>query len=172
MRSWRRGTAPPGRYFPAPGPGVGDRSRLHSVACSSPRWCVAVGTYSLGTDPNTLAERTLVGMWDGAGWSMVSSPNPTDAEQSALQSVTCISPVSCMAVGSYSTDVDLEDRQPLVERWQGAEWSVIPNPASNSELASVAYTQASSGVAVGQAGVGGAGASEWRPLVEAWRGTK
>jgi hypothetical protein len=77
-----------------------------------------------------------------------------------------------MAVGSYSTHVDLEDRQPLVERWQGAEWSVIPNPATNSELASVAYTQASSGVAVGQAGVGGAGASEWRPLVEAWRGTR
>jgi hypothetical protein len=105
----RNGTA--WSVLPSTGPGVGDRSGLHSVACSSPRWCVAVGTYGLGTDPNTLAERTLVGMRDGAGWSMVSSPNPTDAEQSALQSVTCISPVSCMAVGSYSTHVDLEDRQ-------------------------------------------------------------
>jgi hypothetical protein len=44
-------------------------------------------------------DQTLVESWDGTAWSIVSSPNPSTAENT-LGAVSCVGSTSCTAVGS------------------------------------------------------------------------
>jgi hypothetical protein len=151
-------------------PGMELRSALQSVACPSPGRCLAVGSYSPSMVSNTLDDQTLVEEWDGAAWSMSPTPNASDAQQSVLQSVSCASPSICLAVGSYGTPTNLDDRQPLAESWQGSQWSLTTSPGSKSELASVACSAPSACIAVGRAGA--ANGADAETLVDAWRSTQ
>ncbi|MGO9876711.1 MAG: hypothetical protein ACLPVY_23295 [Acidimicrobiia bacterium] len=80
-----------------PNPNGAANTELLSVSCHSSNSCYAVGGYSTSTTSNTLVEH-----WNGTSWSQVGDPNPAGANGASLSGVSCPSPTSCTAVGSYS----------------------------------------------------------------------
>jgi hypothetical protein len=86
---------------------------LTAVACPSASDCLAVGYHANGTS----VFQTLTEQWDGNLWTIVSSPNPSGAQDSELWGVTCASAAQCWAAGYYATT---GPPQTLVETWQGA----------------------------------------------------
>src|SRR5215831_17343604 len=85
-------------------------SGLFSVACISPRSCMAVGgTSSLSDIGGFLAER-----WNGTRWSIL--PTPT-LPPGMLSTVSWTSPSSCTAVGQTTNRAGIF--VPLAERWNG-----------------------------------------------------
>jgi hypothetical protein len=77
---------------------------VNSIACFSPSWCIAVGTYQ-DTSGNTVG---LTDLLTAGSWSPASAPEPTtagtdaDGHQSvSLNSVSCEASVNCLAGGSF-----------------------------------------------------------------------
>ena len=140
-----------------------DNSYLESVSCVSESWCVAVGYFDPGG-----TNQTLILEWDGASWSIQSSPNVSPTETNELYSVSCLSASFCVAVGDHYNGNFL---QTLVQTWDGINWS-IQNSAntSNTEtnyLFSVSCLSASSCVAVGAIWRSG-----WnQPMAQVWDGS-
>jgi hypothetical protein len=151
---------------PNPGPGGND---LNGVSCLSTSFCVAVGT-ALGSPPQELL--TLVEMWDGTTWSVVPSPDPSNQSVpiNELSGVSCISTVSCTAVGDYITNTG--SRKALIESWDGTAWSVVLSPNASpiglERLTSISCVSISSCTAVGGAFNNG---SVLQTLVETFDGT-
>lgn len=151
------------RMVPTPSGGLGTKSSLESVSCPAANSCVAAGSFT-SSDGRTSMDRTLVERWEGGTWSIVASPNQ-GTEPSALRSISCTSPVACLAVGSFSTGSALEKHQGLAETWNCLRWSIAAAPGSNAELASVACVASGSCTAVGKAASPSAMASEWQAFV-------
>lgn len=134
---------------PSPSPGSSDNS-LTSVSCTTPSACVAVGN---DTD-TTGASEGLAETWNGSTWSVV----PTVSEGSddvILQSVSCVASTLtlCVAVGDVSTPGDSQESEPLVETWNGTNWSEGSLPAlpeNSGLLSSVSCTSSTSCMSVGQ----------------------
>jgi hypothetical protein len=126
---------------------------LVATSCVSSAFCMAVGHYSdqAGDD------QTLIEQWNGTAWVLLPSPDAGSASND-LTGVSCISTVSCWAVGfdGQGTAVD----QTLVESWNGAVWSIAksPNSGPGSGLNGVTCLASGSCVAVGygtlESGVG------------------
>jgi hypothetical protein len=157
VESWNGATW---SIVPSPSPGAWDNV-LTSVSCVSASSCTAVGyvNYSGST------RQTLVESWNGATWSVVSTPNL--AGQNTLGSVSCVSINSCMTVGSYGVTVN----QTLVESWNGMVWSVVPSPNNgryDNQLLSVTCLPSRTCVAVGN---DSNGTSQSSTLVESFNGT-
>ncbi|MCL5445693.1 MAG: hypothetical protein M1121_06545, partial [Actinobacteria bacterium] len=70
---------------------------LNGVSCTSSTSCTAVGNY-YNYHNNTVAQ-TLIESWNGTSWSVPASPNTSSSENNLLTSVSCVSSVSCTAVG-------------------------------------------------------------------------
>jgi hypothetical protein len=87
----------------------------------------------------------------------------------SLDSVSCVSSSSCVAVGSRSAGAGT-----LVEKWNGTKWSVVssPNPSgsSGSTLWGVACTSATSCLAVGD--YNNSAHTATLPTAERWNGSK
>jgi hypothetical protein len=145
--SWSIGPAP----RPAGGTGV-----LVSVACYAPKHCFGVGQ----ADGATLLER-----WDGTAWSIAQSPKISGATEHSLTGVACPTTSKCFAVG-YA--VRAGTKRPLVVRWDGKSWAVLPsaNPPGGGRLSAVACATNINCVAVGATT-----ATSPATLVEAWDGT-
>src|SRR5690348_6477462 len=79
----------------APVPSGATSSNFNGVSCSSGTSCIAIGSYSTAGGTFTLAER-----FNGFNWSIQTTPNPSGATQSVLNSVSCTSAVGCTAVGT------------------------------------------------------------------------
>jgi hypothetical protein len=124
--------------------------------------------------------QALTEMWDGRRWSI--TPDSTYGDTSkfgtSLSAVSCVSPVSCIAVGaSYLPG---NDSVTLVRHWNGMHWSVTPSPNDpdsdlpNNILSGVSCVSRTSCVAVGTASrgatIGNPGAN--RTLIEGWDGTR
>ncbi|MGN6169089.1 MAG: hypothetical protein ACTHQQ_13105, partial [Solirubrobacteraceae bacterium] len=84
----------------------GGGGALDGVACASKDACTAVGAGSVWAH----AER-----WDGKRWSIQRPRRPTGATSTSLSAVSCPSPTTCIAVGSYKDDTD--QQHALIERW-------------------------------------------------------
>jgi hypothetical protein len=69
---------------------------LESVGCVSSASCVAVGFYENGA----LAQQTLIESWNGSAWSLVLSPNESNASDQ-LGGVAHIGKTKWVAVGGY-----------------------------------------------------------------------
>ncbi len=85
-----------------------------------------------------------------AQWTIQPSPNPEGAPVAELDSVSCTSDGSCMAVGYYSPNGTVE--QTLAERWDGSSWTILstPNrPGGADILSGVSCAAPESCVAVG-----------------------
>ena len=103
--------------------------------------------------------------------STIASASAATTNTNVLQDVSCVSSISCMAVGIVEVGHNLSPIKTLTERWNGKVWSVIPSPnpahARNSQLLRVSCTSAINCFAVGSA----AGArSSTSTLVERWNG--
>jgi hypothetical protein len=141
-----------------------------AVACTSPSNCWAVGSNQEEGSPSwhTLTER-----YDGSGWSIVASPDPSGADDSYLVAVACASAGDCWAVGSYDTD---SGHYTLTEQYSGSAWSIVssPNPSSSGALlTAVACISASDCWAVGSSYDLGSGLSlpQAFTLAEQYNGT-
>lgn len=119
------------------------RDMLAAVSCSGPSNCWAVGTQ----DDFPLAEE-----FNGSAWTIVSIPQTGDP--SGLLSVSCPSSSFCEAVGSDYPASSGGISVPLIDTWNGTEWTQIPSPVApvsgqNISLSSVACPSETSCIAVG-----------------------
>ena len=98
-------------------------SELTGVSCASSTACIAIGDY---------ADRSgqfveLVERWDGTRWSIQRTPNPPGTTDSHFDGVSCTSSTACTAAGEYTATTDFGNK-PLLERWDGTNWSVQQTP--------------------------------------------
>jgi hypothetical protein len=137
-----------------PSPGAANEfNELTGVSCTSPTFCMAVGRFG----PNIT--HIIAARWDGSTWTLLPAPNPGGVDAtSELGSISCASDSFCVAVGDY-TCAGIEcpppvrgSVQPLVERWDGSSWSVMPLPYATGHawLTSVSCTSSTFCMAVGE----------------------
>jgi hypothetical protein len=77
-------------------PYVGLFSQLNRLSCVSAVSCQAAGIY---TPANQDTGRTLIESWNGKVWSIAPSPSLSGGAFSQLNGVSCVSSISCTAVG-------------------------------------------------------------------------
>jgi hypothetical protein len=106
-------------------PGVGTgQNELLAVAGSATTDVWAVGDYN---DLSTFTVVTLIEHWNGATWSVVTSPNVMGAQDTILKGVIAISSNNAWAVG-YSTTQNVY--KSLIEHWDGSTWSMVTAPST------------------------------------------
>ena len=112
-RKWAASTAP----IPSSGHGI-----LGGVSCWSVSRCLAVGYYygpgQLGY-PNIGKTTLIAERWNGAKWSVAKLPTPGRAPW--LNSVSCLSTSSCVAVGAVNGASSIVDRS-IADVWNGKTW--------------------------------------------------
>jgi hypothetical protein len=143
---------------------TGANNLLYGVTCVTATDCWAVGIYTGGSNGHdTLAEQ-----WNGATWSVVSTPNASTTLSNLLLSVTCTSASECWAVGWYNTNTGSST---LVEEWTGGAWAIVsaPDPADSNDLYSVACWSSTGCWGVGQSSSDGTLATQ--TLIETWGGS-
>jgi hypothetical protein len=88
-----------------------------SVSCTSPTFCEAVGPAAAAT-------------WNGTSWQSQSFPVPNGASIVNVGGVSCVSAVSCEAVGSYQV-TPCCNYVALAASWDGNSWTLqaTPSPA-------------------------------------------
>ncbi len=136
---------------------------LNAVSCSSPRACVAVGTFETSTAFESFSQT-----WDGTSWNPQTMPKPKITN---LSDVSCVTTTACIAVGNISTGGG--NQAPLAERWNGTGWTLqkTPAPAGTSRdfLLGVSCPAKTSCFAVG---LSSNGSAKHRTLAEHWNGKK
>jgi hypothetical protein len=136
---------------------------LTSVTAFASHDVWAVGYSALGT----LAEH-----WDGAQWSIVPSPN-TSAQQNQLFGVSGSAANDIWAVGSFYDQTGGPSGGPLIEHWDGMNWSIasaIAGPVTtHDQLLGVAAPRAGEAWAVGELTNNPAVGSSL-PLLQRWNG--
>jgi hypothetical protein len=148
----------------SPSKGSNDNT-LNGVSCISASSCVAVGNYRNGISS---PYQTLIESWNGASWSVITSPN-SGVFENLLNGVSCVSATSCITVGSHQDGSGFDET--LAESWNGSSWAITPSPngASNSYnfLHGASCVSASSCIAAGYYVAGGID----RTMIESWNGT-
>ena len=144
-----------------PNPFVG--GAVSSVSCGSATSCAGVGGYTNSYNrPEMLAEQ-----WNGTGWAMAATANPSGVVNSSLTGVSCASANACTAVGNglNSSDTDV----PLAGQWNGTAWAfqTVPSPAY-SGLSGVSCTAANACTAVGSSNIS---STSSQTLALAWNGS-
>ena len=144
--------------------GTNGTAILLAVDCVKAADCIAVGTDGFADSGQSA---TLVEQWNGSSWAVVPSPTPPGFAWSVLNSVSCSSRTSCIAVG-YSQPSS-GNQFSLAEGWNGVEWTMltVPEPAgaTESSLGSVSCAPASGCAAVGAATIAG---TDIQSLAEGW----
>jgi hypothetical protein len=152
------------RALPSPPFGPYVNSDLEDLACTSTRFCMAVG--DRGGLPAT-ADR-----WNGTRWSVLPVPvhlparlRHPKAALSGLTSVSCPSSSTCLAVGGrFQFGVHRQFTQAsMAARWDGTRWTTFKVPVTHAVLLSVACTSTDDCVAIGGR-VGRHLRSEARPI--------
>jgi hypothetical protein len=161
-----------------PGPNV--YGGLSAVAAASATDIWAVGAYS-AIWYNSAYRRTLIEHYDGTSWAVVPSPNVPGVDN-ALQAVA-VAGGTAWAVGSTthgeaSSSPQIPSQATLIERWDGARWSIVPSPNgpivdhthAQDDLSSVTIAADGDAWAVGYmyTGKDTSGAT----LIEHWDGTR
>ncbi len=82
----------------------------------------AVGDYT--ASDHTI--RTLIAHWDGASWTVTSSPD----EWGELSGVAAVSARDVRAVGYHMVGAEGSAQIGIVEQWNGSAWSVTESPTS------------------------------------------
>lgn len=123
-------------------------SDFNGNSCTSSEFCMVVGS----TGPSGSGQ-ILIEKWNGSAWTKSSYSNPSGATESRLNSVSCRSTTSCMAVGSY---VDSgKATHPLALSWNGTTWSQTATTGQPSGSTAAEYTSIS--CPTGTSGCGAAG---------------
>jgi hypothetical protein len=151
-------------------------SSLAGVSCPATNYCMAVGWFEAAGLAATYL--TFGEQWNGTSWTLTPTVTPPDQGGGArLNSVSCTSPTSCMAVGEimdfhalnggYFTD------KPLAEKWNGVVWKVVPTAKlvnTGAVLNGISCFLASRCFAVGSNGT--PSHDTQATLAESWNGTK
>jgi hypothetical protein len=112
------------RITPSPTVGAGTTSALSAVAAVSSSDVWAVGAIGVGAE----GSKTLTEHWDGTQWQTVASPNQ-GTMGSALFGIAAIASNDVWAAGYYVTGLGCGFvTQPLIARWDGTHWSIVPSP--------------------------------------------
>ena len=128
------------------------------------------------TPPDQQAPQVLVEHWNGASWQIVSSPplpSGTSRNGGATLSATRIPGTNQLwAVGEWHQWIGLGRGTPLIERWDGTAWQIVPGPAlpknaGGGGWSSVVALSATNAWAVGSFGY----LSTEHPLIAHWDGT-
>jgi hypothetical protein len=138
---------------------AGQGLTLASTSCPVDGWCVAVGDY-LALTGTTYYEPGLITAESGGAWSALQAPLPGNAAadpQAFLQSVTCPTTGTCVAVGRYLDTSGAT--QGLVEQLSNGVWtpaevtlpsgSLTSGANADAQLSTVACPTAGSCTAVG-----------------------
>jgi hypothetical protein len=134
------------------------RTVLHGVSCVSETFCIAVGDYR-----NAVGYHPLAMIWDGFGWKIEEMPTPSGSSINYVYDVSCTSATACTAVGYTANG-------PIIERWNGTEWTEQMAPTGQNALDDVFCISATSCIAVGRTrSIAGTYAAiwdgtEWRAL--------
>ena len=97
-------------------PSRGSWRDLNGVSCLSDTACVAVGEYGTSATYTTAG---LIERWNGHRWRLQYTTHPVRGTYVALESVSCASGSSCVAVGSQTPT---EDGHPIARIWNGTRW--------------------------------------------------
>jgi hypothetical protein len=133
-------------------------------------FCMTVGRVSSlsGGGASPVSE-----VWDGKTWRMGGAAGA--GGNSVLNSVSCVSAKFCIAVGSSSQQVTIGGirtaiSHPLIERWSGGGWSIVPAPSfiARGQLSSVSCSSVNFCIALGTARLNG---SNTFPVAVRWNGT-
>ena len=133
------------------------------VWCRSATDCTAVGAAKFAA--------TRIEHWNGGAWTVVPSPTPSGYSGVGLESVSCVSSSSCMAVGIAEYPNGGSGAAALAERWDGHSWTItpVPGPSGNGTwpvLQGVSCTSASDCIAVGGDEVSN------KTIAYAWNGSR
>jgi hypothetical protein len=150
---------------------AGPSPTLTSLSCTSPTFCVAVGStqtagrLSLVGPVNAQKSRAVAEVWNGTAWKSQTTPL-TAIRGSALSGVSCVSSRFCIAVGS----IGLENVKAL--RWNGHSWQqlTLPFVKWGSTLTAVSCAATNACTAVGSYDTQKTGTADLRPLAERWTG--
>jgi len=122
-------------------------SGFFAVSCTSARACTAAGarTTSAG-ETTTLAER-----WNGSKWRIQATADPAGSQGSEFLAVSCSSPRSCTAGGTYGNGAGVSI--PLAERWDGRQWRIqaaaVPAGSAGSGFSALSCASPTACIAAG-----------------------
>jgi hypothetical protein len=116
----------------APSPGTTRAELLSGLSCVGPSLCMAAGSQVRNTASKFLTP--LVMQWNGSTWSLATTPVPSTV--SALATVSCFDPTSCVAGGAVGT-ITTGTVQPLILAWNGAAWSQTSLPHWSASSGSI-----------------------------------
>lgn len=150
---------------------AGRSPTLVSLSCTSPTFCVAVGsTRTAGRQSfvgpvNAQKSRAVVQVWNGTAWKSQTTPL-TAIRGSALTGVSCVSSQFCIAVGS----IGMENARVL--RWNGHRWQQLTLPVVKwgPTLSAVSCLAINACTAVGSYDAHETGVADLHPLAERWNG--
>ena len=108
-------------YIPTPNVGR-EANALHSLSVTRSGRVWAVGYY---IDNHTFHSRTLIELWDGAQWQIVSHPDDPGVS-AVFFGLSGDSPNDIWAVGEYQQPLDRFHT--LIEHFDGSQWSIVPSP--------------------------------------------
>ena len=141
---------------------IGKAARPRAAVRAAIGAAVAVPIVLAGTQTVLAGTQTA-----GSGWALQTLPAPAGSFAASMESVSCTSSDSCLAIGGASIR---SGDEPFGEVWNGTDWTFqsIPAPA-NSDLFGVACPSPAGCTAVGR--VLSDGDQIATPLAENWNGT-
>jgi hypothetical protein len=114
-----------------PNPATAKLAQLQGVSCATSAACIAVGNYTNAGN----VEVTLAESWNGAAWSLLSTPALSGAIASAFGSVSCPAAGDCTAAGDEVNSGGAE--LTLAETWNGKAWTQQSTPGVSGSVAAV-----------------------------------
>jgi hypothetical protein len=106
-------------------PSVSAQNYLVGVKALSTSDVWAVGSHNV---PGSLAFSTLTMRWNGSVWSVVPSPDTANFENH-LNAIDGTSASDLWAVG-HTQNGDYSVKEPLILRWDGSAWRIVPSPTA------------------------------------------
>jgi len=114
------------KIITSPNTSAANNNYLFSVSCASSSDCRAAGYSNV---PEAGNAQTLVLHWDGATWSMDSTPNVDLEGNNAFFGIACPSSSTCFGAGYYNGTSAI---QTLIEGWDGNSWAVTDSPNTSA----------------------------------------
>lgn len=147
---------------PVPAAAPNSGTTLTDVSCASASFCVAVG---VAQENSGSTSQQVIEQWDGSQWHIAAGAAPSGTTQSELDTVSCSSATSCLAIGT--SQAGSAAQQPLVETLGSSGWTVRSHAGVPGDTQRVSCTSASSCVAVG----GSNESDAPKPAASSWNGT-